>query len=677
MGIDGGNVVGVETDNGRGPTCVGGILIVVFIGEKLYRDERSQRIRSYKIGTIKRDRRRGNKTRNIRDLELGGIGQDPRVEKIDPVVSVGHEGLHLKLQQHHHLIHLTPPSTSHAQSPPLQSQSPTSAQTHGAHFPMSLLQEALDACAALARRVEHLEQDKVAQDLEIIKLKTRVQKLEKINKAKTLKLRRLRKVGTSQRVDTSDDTLMEDVSNQGRVIDRDEDAVKEADKGREYTADTQVERRQADIYHIDMDHAAKVLSMQEDESEVQEAVETISVAAAVPTVTAPPVKVAAPVKVVTPVKADVPSTRQKGECKSDASKGFDQIIDFLNGSYIAYALTVNPTIYVSCIKQLWRTVVVKSSNDVTMLQALLDKKRFVVTEAEALDACAALARRVEHLEQDKVAQDLEIIKLKTRVQKLEKINKAKTLKLRRLRKVGTSQRVDTSDDTLMEDVSNQGRVIDRDEDAVKEADKGREYTADTQVERRQADIYHIDMDHAAKVLSMQEDESEVQEAVETISVAAAVPTVTAPPVKVAAPVKVVAPVKAAVPSTRQKGEWLSGIQRRNHLQKLLMKLAPRTREKTSVQKAAKRRKLIEEAKKAKSIKQHFQIVPDEDDDVFTEAIPLARKVPVVDYQIILLVKRRYPLTKFTLEQMLNVVRLQVEEENEMSLELIRFTRQQL
>nr|GFD02744.1 hypothetical protein [Tanacetum cinerariifolium] len=57
--------------------------------------------------------------------------------------------------------------------------------------------EALDACAALARQVEHLEHDKVAQDLEIIKLKTRVKKLKKTNKVKTLKLRRLRKVGTS------------------------------------------------------------------------------------------------------------------------------------------------------------------------------------------------------------------------------------------------------------------------------------------------------------------------------------------------------------------------------------------------------------------------------------------------------------------------------------------------
>nr|GFA98681.1 hypothetical protein [Tanacetum cinerariifolium] len=52
------------------------------------------------------------------------------------------------------------PSTSHPQSPLLQPHSLTPAQTQGAHFPLSLLQEALDAYAALARRVEHLEQDK-------------------------------------------------------------------------------------------------------------------------------------------------------------------------------------------------------------------------------------------------------------------------------------------------------------------------------------------------------------------------------------------------------------------------------------------------------------------------------------------------------------------------------------
>nr|GFC90908.1 xylulose kinase-1 [Tanacetum cinerariifolium] len=72
--------------------------------------------------------------------------------------------------------------------------------------------------------------------------------------------------------------------------------------------------------------------------------------------------------------------------KSDASEGFNQIIDFLNGSYIAYALTVNPTIYVSCIKQFWNTVSVKQSNDITRLQALVNKKKVVVTEATIRDA---------------------------------------------------------------------------------------------------------------------------------------------------------------------------------------------------------------------------------------------------------------------------------------------------
>nr|GFD33670.1 hypothetical protein [Tanacetum cinerariifolium]GFD33764.1 hypothetical protein [Tanacetum cinerariifolium] len=45
-------------------------------------------------------------------------------------------------------------------------------------------------------------------------------------------------------------------------------------------------------------------------------------------------------------------------------------------------------------------------------------------------------------------------------------------------------------------------------------------------------------------------------------------------------------------------------------------------------------------------------------------------------QLILLVERKYPLTRFTLDQMMNAVRLEVEEESKVSLELLRFTRQQ-
>nr|GFB67344.1 hypothetical protein [Tanacetum cinerariifolium] len=56
---------------------------------------------------------------------------------------------------------------------------------------------------------------------------------------------------------------------------------------------------------------------------------------------------------------------------------------------------------------------------------------------------------------------------------------------------------------------------------------------------------------------------------------------------------------------------------------------------TSAQKAAKRRKLSEEAQEAKDLRKRLEVVDDEDDDVFIEATLLARKVPVVDYHIVL------------------------------------------
>nr|GFA92525.1 hypothetical protein [Tanacetum cinerariifolium] len=46
---------------------------------------------------------------------------------------------------------------------------------------------------------------------------------------------------------------------------------------------------------------------------------------------------------------------------------------------------------------------------------------------------------------------------------------------------------------------------------------------------------------------------------------------------------------------------------------------------TPAQKAAKRRKLNEEAQEVEDLKKHLEVVNDEDDDVFKEATPLARK----------------------------------------------------
>nr|GEV73135.1 hypothetical protein [Tanacetum cinerariifolium] len=66
--------------------------------------------------------------------------------------------------------------------------------------------------------------------------------------------------------------------------------------------------------------------------------------------------------------------------KSDASESFDQIVSFLNAHVIQYALMVNPTIYVSCIKQFCTSVSIKKSNNVVRLQALIDRTKMLITE---------------------------------------------------------------------------------------------------------------------------------------------------------------------------------------------------------------------------------------------------------------------------------------------------------
>nr|GFA28089.1 hypothetical protein [Tanacetum cinerariifolium] len=137
----------------------------------------------------------------------------------------------------------------------------------------------LDTCSALARRVKGLENDKAAQQLKIVKLKARVNKLEKINMVKSSKLRWLKKVRTSQRVESSDD--MENVFNQERIIadmDQDEGIDLVADQEKDAEVEGRHADKQAELYNLDMGHSSKVLSMQEDDTEVQDAVEIVTTA---------------------------------------------------------------------------------------------------------------------------------------------------------------------------------------------------------------------------------------------------------------------------------------------------------------------------------------------------------------------------------------------------------------
>ncbi|GJW52838.1 hypothetical protein Tco_0096923 [Tanacetum coccineum] len=66
--------------------------------------------------------------------------------------------------------------------------------------------------------------------------------------------------------------------------------------------------------------------------------------------------------------------------KPKESDGFEGIIDFLNASSIRYALTVNPTIYTSCIKQFWAIAKEKTVNREVQIQALVDRKMVIITE---------------------------------------------------------------------------------------------------------------------------------------------------------------------------------------------------------------------------------------------------------------------------------------------------------
>ncbi|GJZ09971.1 hypothetical protein Tco_0544254 [Tanacetum coccineum] len=143
------------------------------------------------------------------------------------------------------------------------------------------------------------------------------------------------------------------------------------------------------------------------------------------------------------------------------SDDFTGIVDFLNPNLIRYALTVNPTIYVSCIEQFWSTAKAQTINEETQIHALVDGKKIVITESSVrrdlqfanedgtdylptITIFENLKLMVQDLETTKTAQAKEITSLKKRVKNLEQRGRSRTPGLKRLYKVGTSRRVESS-----------------------------------------------------------------------------------------------------------------------------------------------------------------------------------------------------------------------------------------
>nr|GEX60846.1 hypothetical protein [Tanacetum cinerariifolium] len=67
--------------------------------------------------------------------------------------------------------------------------------------------------------------------------------------------------------------------------------------------------------------------------------------------------------------------------KSEHNIDFHQIVDFIEASHIRYALTINPTIYVSHIQQFWSTARIETTNKGTKILATVDDKPRTIFES--------------------------------------------------------------------------------------------------------------------------------------------------------------------------------------------------------------------------------------------------------------------------------------------------------
>nr|GEY25931.1 uncharacterized mitochondrial protein AtMg00810-like [Tanacetum cinerariifolium] len=254
---------------------------------------------------------------------------------------------------------------------------------------------------------------------------------------------------------------------------------------------------------------------------------------------------------------------------------------------------------------------------------------------EQVQADVAVAATV----QDNVAEDkLEIIKLKARVKRLERANKVKSSKLRRLRKVGASRRIESSDD--MEDVFNQERMID-------DLDKDEGIALDDSEVQEVVEVVTTDKLITYVVIAASQDSgaSATISAAKPSILAAALTVVTAYTRRrkrviirdLEEELSLKNPVKTPKLKDKDKGiliETPKPMKKKDQIE-LDAEYARKLHEEINKDHEEINRILIGMMHLIMSIK-NPRILNDEDDDVFIEATPLARKVPVVDYQIVLI-----------------------------------------
>nr|GEU53430.1 hypothetical protein [Tanacetum cinerariifolium] len=326
------------------------------------------------------------------------------------------------------------------------------------------------------------------------------------------------------------------------------------------------------------------------------------------------------------------------------------------------------------LKKFWDSVLIKKSNDAVKLQALIDKKKVIITEdtiRQALrlnDADGVFLGpmevphshepqsaqpssplhhqpKVANLEQDNITQALEITKLKQRVKKLEKKRGFKSSGFKRLRKD-----TDEAEHAEVEEVLKVVTVV-KLMTEVQSKDKGKGILIEEpKLLKGQA---QIDMDEAFDNEVMRYQALKRK-----------------PLTEAQARKNMMIYLKNMVGFKMDffKGMTYSEIRplfkkHYNSIQAFLEK----GKEEVEVQ---------EEGSKRKEPR-NFS------DDFLLNTLKIMFEKPNVEANVWRDQKSRYglakkyPLTHFTLEQMLNNVRLEVKEESEMSLKLLRLVRRQL
>nr|GEW36875.1 hypothetical protein [Tanacetum cinerariifolium] len=391
--------------------------------------------------------------------------------------------------------------------------------------------------------------------------------------------------------------------------------------------------------------------------------------------------------------------------KPTESEGFEQIIYFLNVNPIKYALTVNPTIYTSCIEQFWAAATARNINEEAQIHAKVNGMKVIISEATIRrDLKFKDEGGVDCLSNEVVFEQLLLIGVK----RFEKKKRSRTHGLKRLYKIGLSTIVESStkEQTLgEEDASKQGRnIADIDADAettlVNEtaedqgrAEEKRKKPPTKAQKRNQMCVYLKNMAGFTYNQLKNKSFDEVQKAFDkTISWINSFVPMDSEMVKDKA-------VLIQESSSKRAGDELD--QERSKKQK------------------------VEDDIESEELKRCLEVIPDDGDDVTINATPLSIKTPIIDYKIYkegkmnmfehhvedtvwksqqgltkvknwklfdscrvhckskqntvyyLLVEKIYLLTNHTLHQMFNNVKLQVDEECEMAYELLRLVKKQL